>query len=318
MTDLRDVRLLEPRFFRAPSAHNTQPWVLEYATDAIALRFDPRRHLSLGDPTRRDLLLSLGALVEAVVLVAAAEGVPLQFVSDVDLDTARVGAFRAANGLAPTQFTPADLEARATSRLAYTPGRLPEVVLAAARATLGRGVRLLELSTREVADLYVAGDRALYDDPRLVEELRSWLRLGPADPRLDGLAADCLNLSRLEARALSILLRPGVYRLLRAARMHRLLTFATRPLVAREGSVLVLVGAVRTHGEMLEAGRSLLRSWLSLTRSGFHAHPLSQILDAPSTAAELSRRAGVGGGEKALCVFRVGRSAPPARSRRLR
>jgi hypothetical protein len=318
MNDLRDVRLLEPRFFRAPSAHNTQPWVLDYAADAIALRFDPERHLSAGDPTRRDLLLSLGALVEAVVIVATADGVPLEFVADVDLGAASVGAFRAANRLAPAAFTPADLEARATSRLAYTAERLPEVALAAARATLGRGLRLIELSTRRVADLYVAGDRALYDDPRLVEELRSWLRLDPGDPRLDGLAADCLNLSRVEARGLSILLRPGVYRLLRATRMHRLLTSATKPLVAREGSVLVLVGAIRTHEQMLETGRSLLRSWLSLTRSGFHVHPLSQILDAPSAAAELSRRAGVGEREKALCVFRVGRSAPPARSRRLR
>lgn len=318
MTDLREVRRLEPQFFRAPSAHNTQPWILDYAADGITLGFDPTRHLSLADPTRRDLFLSLGALVEAVLIVAAAAGYALEFAVDVDVDAARVGSFRATERLSMPLFTPSDLDARATSRLSYAAERLPGEAFAAACAVLGPGARLHELSTRDIADLYAAGDRALYDDPRLVEELRSWLRLDPRDSRRDGLAADCLGLSRLEARALGALLRPGAYRWLRTARLHRVLTVATRGLVGPEGSVLVLVGAGDRPEEVLLAGRALLRSWLALGRAGLHVHPLSQILDSPRPAAELSSLAGVAEGEEALSVFRVGRSAPPARSRRLR
>ena len=93
MTDLRELRRLEPWFYRAPSAHNAQPWVLDYDPERIELGFDPRRHLEAGDPSRRDLFLSLGAFVEAVLVAAAAEGIPLDFAADVDVDGARVGAF---------------------------------------------------------------------------------------------------------------------------------------------------------------------------------------------------------------------------------
>jgi len=40
VTDLRELRRLEPLFWRAPSAHNTQPWLLEYSAERIALGVD--------------------------------------------------------------------------------------------------------------------------------------------------------------------------------------------------------------------------------------------------------------------------------------
>lgn len=183
------------------------------------------------------------------------------------------------------------------------------------------------LLSQVVIRLAADGDRARIR-PALLKRLRAdadaWCReapgrlssaaVGSPPPRAPGR----LVTARLEARALGVILRPGVYRWLRIARLHRLLTAATRGLVAPEGSVLVLVGAGGRPEDVLEAGRALLRSWLGLGRAGLNVHPLSQILDAPRTAAELSRRVRVEEGEEALCVFRAGRSAPPARSRRLR
>ena len=93
VSDLRDVRRLEPQFFRAPSAHNTQPWLLEYRPDRVELRFDPARALPAGDPTRRDLLLSLGALAEAVLIAASAADIALEFEPAFDLESRRVGIF---------------------------------------------------------------------------------------------------------------------------------------------------------------------------------------------------------------------------------
>ncbi len=319
MSDLRELRRLEPWFYRAPSAHNTQPWVLAYAPGRIELHFDPRRHLQAGDPTRRDLLLSLGCFAEAVLIAAAAEGTPLDFFPAVDDDAARAGFFAPRSGTYETQFGPADLERRQTSRLSYAEVRLPDDVVAAAREQLRPGERLHELGARDVVELFTAADRWMYEAPPVVEELRSWLRLSRRDPNYerDGLTYECLALSRLEARAFGLLLRPRVYRLVRALGVHRRFTASARAVLDVDASVLALVGAAHTPEELLLSGRSLLRVWLALSAAGCYTHPLSQIIDCASTERELSERLALGPSRRLLSVFRAGRSDPPPWSHRL-
>lgn len=63
---------------RAPSAHNTQPWeVTATGPDTLHLGWHADRVLEVGDPTRRDLFLSLGCVTEAIAIVAADLGTPL-------------------------------------------------------------------------------------------------------------------------------------------------------------------------------------------------------------------------------------------------
>jgi hypothetical protein len=71
----------------------------------------------------------------------------------------------------------------------------------------------------------------MYESPPVVDELRSWLRLSKRDPRYerDALTYECLALSRLEAQALGLLLRPRVYRLVPRLGLHRLLTASANP-----------------------------------------------------------------------------------------
>ena len=168
MSDLRDVQGLEPLFFRAPSAHNTQPWILEYERDRIELRFDPARELPAGDPTRRDLLLSLGAVAEAVLVAASAGDIALEFEPAFDDLERHAGTFRPADAPYETPFTPDDLAQRQTSRLPYAPGRLTDKDLAAARSQVAPGVELHELPTRDLVDLNVAAERHVYDSPAVV------------------------------------------------------------------------------------------------------------------------------------------------------
>jgi nitroreductase len=61
---------------RAPSVHNTQPWVFEFADDAIELRADPARGLRVADPSARELIISCGAALATLEL--AIRGLSLQ------------------------------------------------------------------------------------------------------------------------------------------------------------------------------------------------------------------------------------------------
>lgn len=66
---IADLRRSQALWERAPSAHNTQPWMLHVDGDEVVVRWDPARTLPVTDATGRDLQLALGAFVEGIRLV---------------------------------------------------------------------------------------------------------------------------------------------------------------------------------------------------------------------------------------------------------
>src|SRR5713226_3478955 len=113
------VRLLESIAGRAPSPHNTQPWKLIYGENHIRLDYDPDRHLEASDPTKRDLLLSLGSFVESLLIAASEARYGLEFVPDIDPGSCQIGWFRRVAAYYKTPFTSGDILRRQTSRLPY-------------------------------------------------------------------------------------------------------------------------------------------------------------------------------------------------------
>ncbi|MEU0937164.1 hypothetical protein [Embleya sp. NPDC005971] len=306
---------------RAPSAHNTQPWtVTPSGALGYALSWDAERELPVGDPTRRDLFLALGAFAEAFLIASAALEVPLRVEWGAAPEQGEVARFVRADECYPTLFGAADLAGRRSARGAYAPGTLPDSLLAEATAAFAGSAGLWRGDTRALAPLSDEADRRLFADPALVAELRDWLRLRPVpagrpQPR-DGLTGRALALSRFEERALHAVLRPAVYRVLRRVGLARGLAAASRGLLRYDGSVLVVTapGGVVGPVELLEAGRGLLRCWLTLARHGYATHPLSQVIDCARTAGELAGMVEA----VPLAVFRVGRPVvEPVRSARL-
>src|SRR5262245_3454438 len=82
---------------RAPSAHNTQPWVVHYGADRVDIGWDGHRALPASDPTGRDLFLSLGAFVETCLVVAADAGLAVEAEVAVDETARRVARLRPAS-----------------------------------------------------------------------------------------------------------------------------------------------------------------------------------------------------------------------------
>ncbi|GAA1157584.1 hypothetical protein [Ornithinicoccus hortensis] len=331
---------------RAPSAHNTQPWeVTADGPDTLRLGWHADRVLEVGDPTRRDLFLSLGCVAEALAIVAADLGLELRLVPAVDRasriaavatlhprpDVSSVGdptppdASSVGEGLPPdapsggdARFTVPELVARRTARGRYAdpPVTREEVASVAGAAGLADGVRLDVLPDDLVRATLLRADRWTFEGPA-TGELRDWLRLDPGDPRyvLDGLSDVAMGLNRWESAGLRLALRPTPLAVLRRTGLSRALarSATTRPV----GTVVALTAPTGLPDEaVLALGRDLLRTWLAAGRSGLSAHPLSQLLDCPATEDQVSQAAG--GGRSPYAVFRLGRPAQrPARSHRL-
>jgi hypothetical protein len=298
MTWVDELRAHEAVYRRAPSAHNTQPWTLDYRADAVVIGVDPARALPGSDPTHRDLALGLGAFTETCLIVAAGLGLAVA----CELAGPRQIRLVPAARRYATVFTAADVEARRVARGPYLPGVV---------GTAGLEPGVVQLPSRELARDLAVADRWMFGTPEVALELRAWLRLDPDDPRYrrDGLTDRALELSRTEARLLGAALR--AYPVTRRLGLPALLAASGRGLLRYDGSVLVLTDRGQ---DPREAGRRLLRTWLTLARDGLAVHPLSQLIDCPDTARRLAARVGA----PPLAVFRVGRPVrEPARSARL-
>ncbi|GIJ11005.1 nitroreductase [Micromonospora andamanensis] len=306
-------RALAPLCWRAPSAHNTQPWRLRYEPGAIHVGWDPAHTLPAADPTGRDLRLSLGAFVESCLIVAADAGLRLEYVAEYDERHHRVGRLRPAPHRYPTPFRIADVWQRRTDRGTFAAAGPEQDTLATLDAVArqaGGGVRAVPDPDR-LGVLLRAADRRVYGDPTVVAELRRWLRLSPTHPdyHADGLNDRCLALSRPAATGLRAAL--AAYPVLRPLGLPRLLAAADDPL-ARGGAVLVLVGpADLDRPGQVEFGRVLLRVWLALHTAGLAAHPLSQLIDVAVTRTALGALLDVAP-DRLLHVTRVGRPTRPA------
>ncbi|MGI5238494.1 hypothetical protein [Dactylosporangium sp. CA-139066] len=316
MTWVDELRAREDACRRAPSAHNTQPWVIRYGTDAVDVHWDPQRALPDSDPTRRDLFLSLGAFVEACLIVAADAGLPVRAEIAVDEPARRVARLVPAEALYATPFPAAAVERRRCARGAYEPGPLDPAVVAEVAA----GADLRALASRPLAVQLEAADRHMFATPAVAAELRQWMRLSPRHPRyaVDGLTDKAMELSRAEASGLAAVLSPVVYPVARRLGAPAMLAAASRSLLRYDGSVLVLVGRPESPAALVEHGRALLRVWLGLSERGFAVHPLSQIIDCDATAARLAALLEPAPGEWPLAVFRAGRPLrEPVRSARI-
>ncbi|MPZ26067.1 MAG: nitroreductase [Micromonosporaceae bacterium] len=306
MLDQARLRTLEPLCARAPSAHNTQPWRLSYRADRVEVGWDPADTLPAGDPTGRDLRLSLGAYVETWLVVAAAAGLGLAFTPDHCAAAHRVGWLRPAAERYRTPFDAGTVRDRATHRGGYLTGPEPGTLAAADAIARSAGGALRPVPDTALAGLLPAADRHLYADPATVRELRGWLRLTPNHPRYerDGLTDRCLHLSRAQAAGLRAAL--AGYPVLRRLGLPRLLAAAGGGPVRPGGRVLALAGppALDEPGQV-EFGRVLMQVWLTFTAAGLACRPLSQLLDAPATRAALASQLRVAP-EQLLHVARVG------------
>lgn len=316
-------RRLEPDMFRAPSAHNTQPWTLHYDDpDRVRLGYDPARALPLGDPTQRDLFLSLGCFVETALIVCADAGLPVTFQAAVERSTHTVGHFVTADAPYKSRFGLLHVRGRQTNRLRYVPRREPYDQLQSISDVLPAAVRFDVLRVGEIRDLFLQSDAHLYSTPGVAEELLQWMRLHDAHPdyHRDGLNREMLALSRFEAGWLRFVLHPRNLWLLRRTPLLRLLNALAADVLGRHGWVMILsstdMDPANDPARLLDLGRGLQRVWLRLGQLGFYTHPLSQIIDDPATHAALRERLGLSGAQ-VFSLFRVGHADAPAQSPRL-
>lgn len=312
---------------RAPSAHNTQPWRLRWRGDALEVTVPEARKLPALDATGADTLHSLGALLENLLVTLPQHGFEGRHeVAERLGPEAPVLVVR----WRPTGASPPDptlyrmIPVRRTSRLPYRREPVDDVALEAIRQAVAPpcALRVVTDTSRilEIRRLVARATVHQLGDPAIARELYAWMRFTPRDPRWhrDGLNAACLEWSGFESAVARRLLAPPVLGLLARIGLHRALC-ANLDQQAPPAPALCLLTVSAEEGvaARIEAGRSLQRAWLVAAAHGLVTHPLSAAVDVAATRPRVLELCGVAAGERPVNLFRLGASAPPARSPRL-
>jgi hypothetical protein len=295
---------------RAPSVHNSQPWLWRVATGRIDLYSDARRQLPVADSTGRNLVISCGAALHHARVAASS----LALEADVDrMPSPGNPSHLAAIDLRPGRRSSgamADLRAlerRCTDRSRFTSWPMSDERLAAlARSVSVPGVHVTpvtDASDRFRLELLLSRAMARQQsDPRYAEEQQRWV---------DHSAVDGIPGAVVQADY-----RPRS----RPSRFASTAPVDPEELVQGTDGLILIGTEDDARASWLRAGETLSELWLRATTDGLSVVPLSQIVEVEEARLALQHDF-LGGMTAPQALLRIGwqeigRSSRPRTPRR--
>jgi nitroreductase len=301
---------------RAPSIHNTQPWLFASAPDRLEVYTDPERALAVLDPTGRQRVISCGVAVEFAAVAARAHGrgvVVTQMPDPADPD--HLATLRVTDETVPTETDSARasaIERRHTQRGAFLPRATPPQlvdVLQREAAEFGVWVKHISRSEEEVATVFLLSraEEIEQSEPAYLAELARWVRTDPT--AVDGVPVAAVPGADPADRPSNWLVRDFVVGSRPEHRTPQPVDDDAPPPPVERPAVLLLGTENDDRYAWLDAGRALGRVLLSATEAGLAASPLTQALDWPATRHQLRFRLSLVGHPQML--LRLGYPATP-------
>jgi nitroreductase len=280
---------------RAPSIHNTQPWLFVATGRQVEVHLDPTRALPAIDASRRQQVLSCGVAVHFAVVALAALGFDAQV--DVLPDDADADHLATIRVIGEHRTTPEErqraeaIARRHTDRSPFRNEPIPAALIDRLQADVGRdGVWLKPVSRAEeqtaTAFLVDQAEEMELRDPAYVAELESWTRQDPGAP--DGVQVSALPAGNRSQRASTWSIRD----FLAGSGTSPAAPVSTddpAPPVERP-SVLLLGTMGDDRAAWVRAGSALGELLLEVTLAGLAASPLTQALDHAWARTRLSHR----------------------------
>jgi hypothetical protein len=311
---------------RYPSPHNSQPIKLRVQGTRAELFYDLELGLSAESYGIPFGSVCAGVFIETVSIAAHALGyrvaealdyTPMDFGRDERLHPLGTLTLEPAGTI--DDLDPGLLLERRTSRLPYARRPVPAAALDAARREAAeRGHVVAAVSDRRLVDRIIRlNQQTLFYDLENADvraEIQSWLRYSERHARAtaDGLSARCLALPGPLLR-----LCMGNYWIWQLPAIGTVLRYVYLRSMRGVTQVGWIKGPFRDERDYTDAGRTLLRVWLVLTRHGLHLHPFGSVITNPRAHRELVDI--VGEDENADMIwmlFRVGYSRRPPESHR--
>ncbi len=267
---------------RAPSSHNTQPWLFSTTDRSIELYADRSRALPVNDPHDRELHISCGCAIRNIEIAASALG----FETSVDLlPDSNQPNLLASVTLTETQRPPDQkgdlakvINDRRTHRQSFDDRAVSHrIVDDLKNVAAGEKTRLEFIDGSQdravFADLVAQGDKAQWADSRWRDELATWMRTRNAG---DGLTVPGL---------LAPLLRFTV----RHVNMGRIVSSRDKKLALDAPILAILLSDRDSPQDWLLTGQALQSVLLRARQNGVQASYLNQPIQVADLRSSLSK-----------------------------
>ena len=276
------LRYAVERAVRAPSIHNTQPWRFVIRDGRLLeLWADPSRQLTVLDPSGRQLTVSCGCALFNVRVALAACGYKAVVERCPDLSQPTLLARIVIPSVPETWVEIGTLDSaiddRRTNRRQFLEEPLtPATIYALANAASAERAVLLPVTdpvqTATVDALSAEANRVQEFDPAYRAELEAWTTDDPR--RADGIQVSAVPYASDDTVRDDLALRRFDY-----AESGWLPSSS-----ASRTTTLLLIGTMGNELiDWLRTGEALQRVWLELTRAGYSASPITQIVEVRRT-----------------------------------
>ena len=279
----------------APSTHNTQPWRFALRETGIDIYGDYSRRLPVVDPGNREMLMSIGAAIQNLRIVAGHFSfscrVDYNHSNDSERPLAQVSLTQTVPPAAPDPLLDSlfpVIVKRHTNRSAVLLSRIPGSVLEHFRNLDTGGVATLSLSidgkvNEQVGNLVAAADRMQLADPAFRKDLAEWVRPNWT-AKQDGITGAALGVSSVTSALTPWATRVLDLGKLRAARDKNLCI---------EAPGLIIIQSEDSVPHWLDAGELLERLLLMAAREGLHCSYFNMPVQVPELRIELRKLLGL-------------------------
>ena len=280
-----DLLFLIEQAVKAPSGHNTQPWIFRISETEIDICPDYSRALPVVDPDNRELFVSLGCAAENLCIAASHKGYcPTVTVAEDGTICIRLDR--------QSDVTPSPLFAqialRQTNRRVYDGRTIPAANIDRLRSVEvapSVSVHFYERGTPAfdaIAELIYRGNSLQMQDDAFKTELRSWMRYNKKhrDAQQDGLSYDVFGAPNLP-RFISENVIAG-------ALNERSQNRGDRKKIASASHLILLTTRNNVVEQWVALGRTLERLLLTSTAIGLAHAYLNPPNELPELAHELA------------------------------
>jgi hypothetical protein len=309
-----------------PSVHNLQPYKVKIisATDAD-LYYDPARLLPVADPGSIFMTVSMGVFIEHLSIAAASSGyeVIVTEIFNPLSNSARIPAKFAGLRLIPAEnkeYLDRELiKKRRTSRLHYNGEPLSEKSLRALKEeAIGQGHEVFWSSEKQMVEEVIRlNQQTLFEDlgsGATRDELNRLFRYTDqeAEIKKDGLWARCMCFPGKLMRSVFNDHERWEHGLKKTA-----LAGYYKNSFKGTHTICWFGGNFDNTTDWLNAGKTLARCWLLLTKEGACIHPFGSLITNKAAYEKINALFTQPAKGKIWMIFRAGYSREPARSYRL-
>jgi hypothetical protein len=167
---------------KAPSGHNTQPWIFKLSESAIEIHPDFSQALPVVDQNHRELYISLGCAAENLLIAANEFGYETELSIIEDAGKSAFISIKLKKSQTIKDYLFEQIDKRQTNRSVYTSDTIPEFTIRKIDNLLSKqnlNIHFYKRGSEEfntLKDLVAEGNTIQMMDDKFKEELLNWIR----------------------------------------------------------------------------------------------------------------------------------------------